>query len=80
METEREIQHNLKALPFDCTKVIIAQRISSVRNADMIIVLQNGKIQTGTHMQLAATCRYYRDVCELQDEPNLPEFVGKDGE
>ena len=80
METEREIQHNLKALPFDCTKVIIAQRISSVRNADMIIVLQNGKIQTGTHVQLAATCRYYRDVCELQDEPNLPEFVGKDGE
>lgn len=76
METEAIIQQNLKELPYSCTKIIIAQRISSVRTADKIMILQDGKIDVGTHETLAATNRYYRDVCELQDVENLPEFVG----
>ena len=78
METEAIIQQNLKNLPYSCTKIIIAQRISSVRGADKIMILQDGKIQVGTHHSLAATNKYYRDVCELQDVENLPEFVGGD--
>ncbi|MBQ7324363.1 MAG: ABC transporter ATP-binding protein [Clostridia bacterium] len=76
METEKQMQYNLHNLPFHCTTIIIAQRISSVKNADKIIVLENGKVDVGTHEELAARNRYYRDVCELQDEKDLPPFVG----
>jgi ATP-binding cassette subfamily B multidrug efflux pump len=78
METEAIIQQNLKNLPYDCTKIIIAQRISSVRWADKIMIMQNGKLDIGTHDSLARTNRYYREVCDLQDVANLPEFEGGD--
>ncbi len=45
METEKQIQHSLRELDFLCTKVIIAQRISTTKTADKIIVLQNGYIK-----------------------------------
>ena len=77
METEKQMQYNLHHLPFGCTTIIIAQRISSIKNADKIIVLEDGKVDIGTHAELAARNRYYRDVCELQDENDLPPFVGK---
>ena len=52
-ETEQYIQDQLRHLPFECTKFIIAQRISSMRDADLILVLQNGKItEQGTHKEL----------------------------
>ena len=76
METEKKIQQNLRDLPFPCTKIIIAQRISSVKDADQIFILENGKIDIGTHKTLSATNAYYRDVCELQDVHNLPVFTG----
>lgn len=51
----------------DTTKLIIAQRISSVQNADKIIVLDDGKINGfGTHAELLATNEIYRDVYESQ--------------
>ena len=77
METEKRMQYNLHNLPFNCTTVIIAQRISSVKNADKIIVLENGCVDVGTHLELAARNAYYRSVCELQDENNLPPFEGE---
>ncbi len=76
METEKKMQYNLRNLPFHCTTIIIAQRISSVKNADKIIVLEDGKVDVGTHAELAARNRYYREVCELQDEKDLPPFTG----
>lgn len=76
METEKKIQTNLHNLPFSCTKIIVAQRISSVKDADQIFILENGKIDIGTHKTLCATNAYYRDVCELQDVHNLPPFTG----
>ena len=76
METEKKIQENLRNLPFPCTKIIIAQRISSVKDADQIFILENGKIDIGTHKTLSATNAYYRDVCELQDVHGLPPFTG----
>jgi len=78
METEKYIQHSLATMPLKMTKIIIAQRISSVRHADKIMILQNGKLDIGTHESLAATNSYYRGICELQDVSDLPEFVGGD--
>jgi len=80
METEKQMQYNLHHLPFHCTTIIIAQRITSVKNADKIIVLEDGHVDIGTHAELAARNRYYRDVCELQDETDLPPFEGKAAE
>ncbi len=67
METEKQIQDSLKELDFPCTKVIIAQRISTTKAADKIIVLQNGYItESGTHEELIAKRGYYYELVKLQ--------------
>ena len=51
----------------ETTKIIIAQRIASVENADMIIVMDNGKISaTGTHDELLRSSEIYKEVYEQQ--------------
>ncbi|MBQ1270505.1 MAG: ABC transporter ATP-binding protein, partial [Clostridia bacterium] len=51
----------------DTTKIIIAQRIASVQESDMIIVLDDGKIMAcGTHDELIQTSDIYREVYESQ--------------
>ena len=67
METEKQIQHSLRELDFPCTKVIIAQRISTTKTADKIIVLQNGYIkEMGTHEELMEKKGYYYELVKLQ--------------
>ncbi len=74
METEHEIQQNLNNLDFSCTKIIIAQRISSTKNADKIIILDKGRIiEEGTHAELLAKKGYYYDVYALQNGINKSE-------
>ena len=66
-ETERYIQDQLRNLPFRCTKFIIAQRISSMRDADLILVLQDGKVtEQGTHRELLDKRGYYWQTYCLQ--------------
>ena len=68
METEKYIQEQLRELPFACTKVIIAGRISSVKDADLILVLQDGKVaEMGTHEQLLKNNGYYYETYALQN-------------
>ncbi len=56
----------LEEIP-DTTKIIIAQRVSSIQDADKIIVLDEGEINAiGTHEQLLETCEIYREVYESQ--------------
>jgi ATP-binding cassette subfamily B protein len=78
METEHFIQQSLSGgLDFECTKIIIAQRISSSKNADKIIILQNGKIaDMGTHEELIKREGYYRQIYELQSGINCAEESG----
>jgi ATP-binding cassette subfamily B protein len=76
-DTEAYIQNSLRNLPFECTKIIIAQRISSVKDADMIIIMENGGFCVGTHDTLVRTNAYYRELCELQNVTDLPAFEGE---
>lgn len=67
METEKEIQHALRNLDFECTKIIIAQRISTTKFADKILVVQDGRItESGTHEELIAKKGYYYELVMLQ--------------
>lgn len=53
----------------EMTKIIIAQRISSVRHADKIVVLEDGRIQgIGTHEELLAGNKIYQEIYESQKE------------
>jgi ATP-binding cassette subfamily B protein len=66
-ETEAHIQESLRSLGDSCTTLIICARISSAKDADKIIVLQDGRIsEMGTHEELVAENGYYREVYELQ--------------
>jgi len=66
-ETEQYIQQQLKKLDFPCTKIIIAQRISSFRGADLILVMDNGRIaERGTHGELIAMRGFYYNIWKLQ--------------
>ncbi len=67
LETEKNIQDALGKLDFPCTKIMIAQRISTACRADKIIVLRNGTIaECGTHEELIQLDGYYREVYDLQ--------------
>lgn len=67
METEKEIQHSLKELDFPCTKIIIAQRISTTKFADKILIIKDGRIaEEGTHDELVAKKGYYYELVQLQ--------------
>lgn len=51
----------------DTTKIIIAQRVSSIRNADKILVLEEGKtVGYGSHDELMRSCESYREIAEIQ--------------
>ena len=65
METEHMIQKSLTQIP--ATKIIIAHRISAVRNADEIIILKDGKItERGTHDLLLKEKGYYYQTYQAQ--------------
>ena len=67
LETEKHIQDSLKSLDFKCTKIIVAQRISTTKFADKVIVMKNGRIiEQGTHEELIRRNGYYREVYDLQ--------------
>lgn len=66
-ETEEQILRNLQKITKDRSTIIVGHRISSVKNADKIIVLEEGKIiQQGTHKQLVETEGYYKDLYAKQ--------------
>jgi ATP-binding cassette subfamily B protein len=67
-ETEQYIQKHLRELDFACTKIIIAQRISSFRGADLILVMDKGRIiERGKHSELLAMRGFYHRIWSLQN-------------
>ncbi|ARV10606.1 ABC transporter [Winogradskyella sp. PC-19] len=66
-ETEEKILKNLERISKNKTTIIVSHRISSAKNADKIIVLDDGKIiQSGTHQTLKKTEGYYQDLYRKQ--------------
>ncbi|WP_274365592.1 ABC transporter ATP-binding protein [Paenibacillus thermotolerans] len=69
LETEEHIQKSLRELDHPCTKIIIAQRVSTTAQADRILIVDGGRIiEEGTHAELLAKRGYYYEVFMLQNE------------
>ncbi len=69
LDTESEIlvQQAIERLMHGRTSIVIAHRLSTIQNADMIVVLEKGKIvETGTHQQLLHTSGLYKKLYDLQ--------------
>ena len=67
MKTDRQLRQNLKEHIGDATVIMVAQRISSILDADRILVVDDGQIiGNGTHEELLKTCPLYREIAEIQ--------------
>ena len=65
--TDAQIRAGFRSFIPETTKLIIAQRVASVKDADLIVVLDNGRIaDAGTHDELMARCEIYREVHDSQ--------------
>ena len=80
MKTDYKIREGLKKFMPDSTQIIVAQRISSIEHADIIVVLQNGRILAqGSHNDLINSCELYKNMAEsqaksrVQSEENIAE-------
>ena len=67
LKTDRALRDALAETTADATKLIVAQRVGTVMNADKIIVLENGKqAGAGTHKELLETCSVYQEIANSQ--------------
>lgn len=67
MKTDRDLRSNLKNSMGNATVIMVAQRISSIIDADRILVLEEGRIVgNGTHKELLHNCPLYREIAVLQ--------------
>jgi ATP-binding cassette subfamily B multidrug efflux pump len=67
LTTDARLRAALAPVTRDSTVVIVAQRVSTIRDADLIVVLEDGEVVgRGTHDELLATCGTYREIVESQ--------------
>lgn len=71
LKTEADLYSELSVKKYDVTRIIIAQRIASVKNADRIVVIDNGRLaDVGSHSELIKTSEIYKDIYESQLKGN----------
>ena len=76
-ETELEVTNNINNMKYECTKIIIAQKILSVKNADTIFVMSNGKIaECGSHGELLQKNGIYKEIYDIQTN-SMEECIWK---
>ena len=67
MKTDQTLRKNLKAAMGDATIILVAQRVSTILDADRILVVDDGMIVgQGTHQELLKSCPLYREIAEIQ--------------
>ena len=76
VETERQIQKAIAGIAGQRTIIAIAHRLSTIRNADMILVIEDGKVaETGTHQQLVEQGGIYARMHQIQSAAALEEGI-----
>jgi ATP-binding cassette subfamily B protein len=69
--TDAALRHALRSLAPAISSVVISQRVSAVMGADLVLVLDHGKVAgLGTHTELLESCSLYREICLSQLRPN----------
>ena len=72
--TEAIVQRGMDALMKGRTVFVIAHRLSTVKNSDVIMVLEHGRIiERGTHEELIRTCRIYQEIAQSQLNADSPD-------
>ena len=67
MKTDQTLRQNLKESMGEATVILVAQRVSTIQDADRILVVDDGRIVgQGTHRELLRTCPLYREIAEIQ--------------
>ena len=67
MKTDAKLRHDLKTITGDAVTLIVAQRISTIKDADQIVVLNQGQVVgKGTHSELLQSCKVYREIAKSQ--------------
>ena len=81
MKTDAKLREALQPITRDMVVLVVAQRVSTIKNADQIVVLNNGKIVgKGKHKELLAQCKTYREIVksQLSDKEFTKEMRGVD--
>ena len=67
MKTDAKLREALRPIINDMVVLVVAQRVNTIKNANQIIVLDNGKIAgKGTHTELLKKCEIYKDIVKSQ--------------
>ncbi len=67
MATDARLRQALRGVTSDATVIIVAQRVATIRDADQIVVLENGGVVGfGTHDELLETCLTYAEIVDSQ--------------
>ncbi|MEE0807119.1 MAG: ABC transporter ATP-binding protein, partial [Acutalibacteraceae bacterium] len=79
-KTDARLREEIRLHYASATKIIVAQRVSSIMHAEKILVMENGRvIGMGTHDELMETCPLYREIGDSQIGDRRPESVGGEG-
>lgn len=67
MATDAKLRRAVSQLPYECAVIIVSQRAATIKNADKILVIDDGGcVGLGSHSELMQSCEIYREICQSQ--------------